>query len=107
LAQARQLVKDLRVQITTEQEVSRATREIAKAAKANAKAEKAALRQVKQETAIAKAQARLEKLLAKQAGLVGTKAKQAAKRPSKAVVTKFGAEDNAIAAAIMAKKAKV
>jgi multidrug resistance efflux pump len=73
-------------------------RENAKAAKAEAKA-------TKQAAAIAKAQARLQKLLEKQAAPVGIKAKKAAKRPSKAVVTKFGAEDNAIAAAIMARKA--
>jgi hypothetical protein len=48
----------------------------------------------------------LDKLLAKQAGLVGAKAAKAARRPGKATVTTFGAEDNAIAAAIMAKKAK-
>ena len=53
--------------------------------------------------AIAKAEARLAKLLAKQVGAVGAKAIKANKRPSKGVV--FGAEDNAIAAAIMARKA--
>jgi hypothetical protein len=42
-------------------------------------------------------------LLAKQVGAVGAKAVKANKRPSKAVT--FGAEDNAIAAAIMARKA--
>jgi hypothetical protein len=64
---------------------------------------KAAAATAKREAAIAKAQARLEKLLAKQVGAVGAKAVKANKRPSKAVT--FGAEDNAIAAAIMARKA--
>ena len=66
-------------------------------AKAKAKAEK-------QAAAIEKAQARLQKLLEKQAQPVGIKAAKANRKPSKAVVT-YGAEDNAIAAAIMAKKA--
>jgi hypothetical protein len=73
---------------------------IAKAAARRTKEESAA---AKREAAIAKAQARLEKLLAKQVGAVGAKAVKANKRPSKAVT--FGAEDNAIAAAIMARKA--
>jgi hypothetical protein len=64
---------------------------------------KAAAATAKREAAIAKAQARLEKLLAKQVGAVGAKAVKANKRPSKGVT--FGAEDNAIAAAIMARKA--
>ena len=71
-------------------------RENAKAAKAEAKASK-------QAAAIAKAQARLEKLLAKQAAPVGVKALKANRKPGK--VTTYGAEDNAIASAIMAKKA--
>jgi len=53
--------------------------------------------------AIAKAEARLQKLLAKQVGAVGAKAVKANKKPSKVVT--YGADDNAIAAAIMAKKA--
>jgi hypothetical protein len=78
--------------------------------KLDAKISKAADRRTKEEAAeakrqaaIAKAQARLDKLLAKQVGAVGAKATKANKRPSKGVV--FGAEDNAIAAAIMARKA--
>jgi len=66
---------------------------------------KAAAAAAKREAAIAKAQARLEKLLAKQVGAVGAKAIKANRKPSKVVVTE-GAEANAIAAAIMAKKAK-
>lgn len=71
-------------------------RENAKAAKAEAKA-------TKQAAAIAKAQARLQKLLEKQAAPVGAKALKANRKPGK--VTTYGAEDNAIASAIMAKKA--
>ena len=76
----------------------KAGKELLKADKAAAKAEKAA-------AAIAKAQARLDKLLAKQAAPVGVKAIKANKRPSKVVT--YGSEDNAIAAAIMAKKVTV
>ena len=61
--------------------------------------------EAKRAAAIAKAEARLAKLLAKSVGPVGAKAVKANKRPSKGVV--FGAEDNAIAAAIMARKATV
>lgn len=75
----------------------KADRLAAKEAKATAKAEK-------QAAAIAKAQARLDKLLAKQAAPVGAKALKANRKPSKVVT--YGAEDNAIAATIMAKKAK-
>ena len=53
--------------------------------------------------AIEKAEARLAKLLAKQVGAVGSKAVKANKKPSKGVT--YGAEDNAIASAIMARKA--
>ena len=74
---------------------------IAKSAARQAREQAAA---TKREAAIAKAQARLEKLLAKQVGAVGAKAVRANKRPSKPVVTEY-AEANAIAAAIMAKKA--
>ena len=52
--------------------------------------------------AIEKAEARLAKLLAKQAQPVGVKALKANRKPSKVVT--YGADDNAIAAAIMAKK---
>ena len=81
---------------------AKAQREADKAAKAAAKQNLAAIRAERQAAAIVKAQARLDKLLAKQAGLVGSKAAKANRRPSK--VTTYGAEDNAIAAAIMAKK---
>ena len=75
-----------------------------KAGKALLKADKAAAKAEKAAAAIAKAQARLDKLLAKQAAPVGAKAIKANKRPSKVVT--YGSEDNAIAAAIMQKKAK-
>ena len=75
---------------------AKATREADKAAKAQAKADK-------QAAAIVKAQARLQKLLEKQAKPVGTKALKANRKPGK--VTTYGAEDNQIASAIMAKKA--
>ena len=76
-----------------------------KAGKELLKADKAAAKAEKQAAAIAKAQARLDKLLAKQAAPVGAKAIKANKRPSKVVT--YGSEDNAIAAAIMQKKATV
>ena len=56
----------------------------------------------KRDEQIAKAEARLAKLLAKQVGAVGYKAIKANKTPSKVVT--YGAEANAIASAIMAKK---
>jgi len=56
----------------------------------------------KRDAQIAKAEARLQKLLAKQVGAVGAKAVKANKKPGKVVT--YGAEDNAIASAIMAKK---
>jgi microcystin-dependent protein len=68
-----------------------------------AKAEKIVAAEAKRAAAIVKAEARLAKLVAKQVGAVGAKAIKANKRPSKGVV--FGAEDNAIAAAIIARKA--
>ena len=72
---------------------------LAKSEARRAKAEAAASRRA---AAIAKAQARLDKLLAKQVGAVGAKATKANRKPSKVVT--YGAEDNAIASAIMAKK---
>jgi hypothetical protein len=90
LKATKELVAALRVKVAAE-------RESTAAAKAEAKASK-------QAAAIAKAQARLQKLLDKQ-NPVGAKALKANRKPGKATVTKYGAEDNAIAAAIMAKKA--
>lgn len=83
--------------LTTNQkrETIRALREALKAdiiakreARAAAKAEREALKASKMQAAIAKAEARLQKLLAKAVGPVGAKARKAAKRPSKAIVTK-------------------
>ena len=75
----------------------------AKAAKADALLQKQQAKALKQEQAIVKAQLRLQKLLEKQAKPVGTKALKANRKPGK--VTTYGAEDNQIASAIMAKKA--
>jgi len=77
----------------------------AQLAKAEARREKEEKAAARRSAAIEKAQARLQKLLDKQAAPVGSKALKANRKPSKAVVTE-GAEANAIAAAIMAKKAK-
>jgi FKBP-type peptidyl-prolyl cis-trans isomerase len=74
-----------------------------KAAKIQAREAKALAKAAKVEASIAKAQARLQKLLEKQAAPVGVKALKANRKPSKVVT--YGAEDNAIAGAIMAKKA--
>jgi len=83
----------------------KAGKELLKADRAAAKAAKAEAAATRRSAAIEKAQARLEKLLAKQAAPVGAKALKANRKPSK--VTTYGAEDNAIAASIMAKKASV
>jgi len=91
LKATKELVAALRVKVQAERESNAAA--------------KVAAAEAKRAAAIAKAEARLAKLLSKQVGAVGTKAKKAAKRPSKGTVTKYGAEDNAIAAAIMARKA--
>jgi hypothetical protein len=78
-------------------------RQAFKASKEAQKAQKAEQKLARQAAAIAKAQARLQKLLEKQAAPVGVKALKANRKPSK--VTTYGAEDNAIASAILAKKA--
>jgi hypothetical protein len=96
LVQQKAMLAELRALYTANREAGKAMREAAKQAKAEAKA-------AKQAAAIAKAQARLEKLLAKQAAPVGVKALKANRKPGKVVT--YGAEDNAIASAIMAKKA--
>ena len=94
--QKREAIKALRAALLADREASKTS----KIVKAQLKQEAAAL---KHATAVAKAEARLQKLLSKQVGAVGAKAVKANKRPSKAVT--YGAEDNAIAAAIMARKA--
>lgn len=80
-------------------------RQAFKASKEAQKAQKTEQKLARQAAAIAKAQARLQKLLEKQAAPVGVKALKANRKPSKVVT--YGAEDNAIASAIMAKKASV
>ena len=97
IADQRAMLKALRADFTANVAASKAAKLAARDAKAQAKAEK-------QAATIAKAQARLDKLLAKQAGLVGAKAAKANRKPGKVVT--YGAEDNAIASAIMAKKVK-
>lgn len=96
LADQRAILKELR-------EAHAQSRADLKAGKALLKAEKAAAKAEKTAAAIAKAQARLQKLLEKQAAPVGVKALKANRKPSKGVT--YGAEDNAIASAIMARKA--
>jgi hypothetical protein len=69
----------------------------------DAKLAKSAARRERESAAIAKAQLKLQKLLDKQAAPVGVKALKANRKAGK--VTTYGAEDNAIAAAIVAKRA--
>ena len=96
LTQKRETLKALRESIKQDVAGRKVARALASEAKAQARADKVA-------AAIAKAEARLQKLLSKQVGAVGAKAIKANKRPSKVKVS-IGAEANAIAAAIMAKK---
>jgi hypothetical protein len=96
LADQKAMLSTLRAEYSANRAQAKAMREAVKTAKAVTKAQK-------QADAIAKAQARLDKLLAKQAAPVGAKALKANRKPGKVVT--YGAEDNAIAAAIMAKKA--
>lgn len=97
-------IKAFRAIVKETREAKKAFLAKAKIFKENQKAERAAAKAERQAAAIAKAQARLQKLLDKQAAPVGVKALKANRKPSKATVT-YGAEANAIAAAIMAKKA--
>jgi len=96
LADQRAMLKTLRAVYTENRANALASKVQAKEAKAQAKADRVAAQ-------VAKAQARLQKLLEKQAAPVGAKALKANRKPGK--VTTYGAEDNAIASAIMAKKA--
>ena len=75
-----------------------------KEAKTDALLAKAAARREREQNAIAKAQLKLQKLLDKQTGLVGAKAVKANRKAGK--VTTTGAEDNAIAASLVAKRAQ-
>ena len=72
--------------------------------KTDAALAKSAARREREQNAIAKAQLKLQKLLDKAAAPVGVKALKANRKPSKAVT--IGAEDNAIAAALVAKRAQ-
>jgi len=109
LNQKRETVKALRASIAEEVLNRKHAKSVAATEKAEARLAKAEAQAVKREqvalkrmSAIAKAQARLDKLMAKAVGPVGHKATKASKRPSK--VVKYGAEDNAIAAALVAKR---
>jgi len=110
LAQKRATVKALQESIKRDVMLNRIAKRnaaeekaVAKAAKEQAKVEKAAAAEAKLAAKIAKAQERLQKMLDKASAPVGAKAIKANRKPGK--VTTYGAEDNAIAAAIMAKKA--
>lgn len=80
-AQKREAIKALREALKEDAVFAKAEKFAKREAKAEAKAAKV-------QAAIAKAEARLQKLLAKAVGPVGAKARKAAKRPSKAIVTK-------------------
>ena len=95
LNQKRETLKALREAIKQDVHSRKFARLVNSEAKAQARADKVA-------ASIARAEARLQKLLAKQVGAVGSKALKANRKPSK--VVSYGAEANAIAAAIMAKK---
>ena len=99
------MLKTLRATYNQTRADLKAGRALLKADREAAKVAKAEARAAKQAEQIAKAQSRLDKLLEKQMAKVGTAAAKANRRPSKAKVTTFGAEDNAIAAAIVAKRA--
>jgi hypothetical protein len=94
LAQKRETLKALRASISADLADRRASKIFAKDAKLAEREAKKALR-------IAKLQAKLDALT----NPVGAKALKANRKPGKVVT--YGAEDNAIAAAIMAKKAGV
>ena len=102
LNQKRETVKALRASIAEEVLNRKHAKSVAATEKAEARLAKAEAVAAKRMSAIAKAQARLDKLLSKAVGPVGHKATKASKRPSK--VVKYGAEDNAIAAALVAKR---
>ena len=102
LNQKRETVKALRASIAEEVLQRRLSKQVAAEEKAAARVAKAQTAEQKRIAAIAKAQARLDKLLSKAVGPVGHKATKASKRPSKVVT--YGAEDNAIAAALVAKR---
>ena len=88
----------LAIQLAEARHALKAQKVVVAELSAKAKAERQAAKAGKVEAAIQRAQARLAKLLDKQTGAVGTKARKAAKRPSKGVVL-TGAE----AAAAVAK----
>lgn len=106
LNQKREAIKALRASISSEVAFRREAKASAKIEKEQARIAKAAAAEAKMAEKIAKATARLEalqaKAIAKALGPVGIKARKANRKPGK--VTTYGAEDNAIAAAIVAKR---
>ena len=102
LADQKAMLSALRAEYLKGKADAKAFREQEKLTRAMTREMKAQAKVARQAAAIEKAQARLAKLLEKQAAPVGIKAKQAARKPGKVVT--YGAEDNRIAAAIMAKK---
>jgi hypothetical protein len=100
--QKREAIAALRASIKADRDYKRAAAAQKRLANINAKAAKAEARAEKRASAIEKAKARLQKLLDKQ-NPVGTAARKANKKPS-AVKISVGAEANAIAAALVAKR---
>jgi len=107
LNQKREAVKALRASISESVAYNRAAKATAKAEKAASRYVKAAAAEQKMADRIAKATARLEalqaKAIAKAVGKVGAKAIKANRKPG-AVTISEGAEANAIADALRAKR---
>lgn len=102
LAQKRAAIAALRESIKADRAAGKDARLAQRAERAAAKAAKAEAREQKRLAAIERAKAKLQKLLDK-ANPVGTAARKAARKPSKATVT-YGAEANEIAARLAAKR---
>ena len=100
--QKREAIAALRASIKADRDYKRAATAQKRLANINAKAAKAEAAAAKRVSAIEKAKAKLQKLLDKQ-NPVGAKAIKANRKPS-AVKVSIGAEANAIAAALVAKR---
>lgn len=107
LNQKREAVKALRAAISSEVAFRRDSKAFAQVAKSEARIAKAAAAEAKMAERIAKATARLESLqakaIAKALGPVGTKAIKANRKAGDVTISE-GAEANAIAAALRAKR---
>jgi methionine salvage enolase-phosphatase E1 len=103
IADQRSMLKTLRAQYLENVKFAKFVKSEQAELKVKAKLEKQERIAAKRAAAIEKAQARLQKLIEKQSKPVGAKALKANRKPSKVVT--YGAEDNEIAAAIMARKA--